>query len=214
MKHTFLFFIAFIALVACNNSDPTKSTSDIETGKEFDTERTARQTLIGELKKLQQVVASKNKEKIADIFQFPLSDTAYSIYVDNENYYEQFKNNGNKTTKAMFLSYFKDISESIWLDQLNNLFQSIKVDSLLHHDKLNHDDYLKTQPCYYSYQIEIDKSTVTLSMSMNSNKDYKSKNISEYEIPENSSEICEHAFWWTFIFDGKELTLKGFTGAG
>jgi len=214
MSHILAFLTTLLILVACNNSDTTKSVSNTQTDRVPDIYKSPRQILIQELKKLKQILASNDKEKIADIFQFPLSDTAYSIYIDNEAYYEQFKINGNKTTKAMFLKYFNVISESIWLDQLNNLFQSMKVDSLLHRDKINYEGYIKTEPCYYSYQIEINNNYVTLTMSMNSNKSYKSKKKSEDEIPENSSEICEHAFWWIFKFDSNKLLLKGFTGAG
>jgi len=170
--------------------------------------------LIEDLKKLQLTIASNNKEKIADIFQFPLSDTAYSIYIDDSTYYEQFEANGNKTTKAMFLQFFKKISASILIDQLNNLFQNIKVDSLLHKDTLQYDAYIESEPCFYSYEIDAHKNIVRLTMNMNSNSNYKSsKKLSEDDIPENSSEYCEHDFWWLFKFDGKQLYLENISGA-
>jgi hypothetical protein len=178
-----------------------------------ETNKSERQILIEELKKLRQTIASNDKEKIADIFPFPLSDTAFSIYIDDSTYYQQFKANGNKTTKTMFLQYFKEISSSILIGEVNNLFQHIKVDSLLHKDTLEYDAYIKTEPCYYSYDIEVSKNSVTLRMDMNSNKNYKSKKNSEDDIPENSSEICEHNFWWIFKFDGKKLHLESISGA-
>jgi len=204
-------------LVACNNSDTTKATNNTQATEQIsdttETNKSERQILIEELKKLQQTIASNDKEKISDIFQFPLSDTAFSIYIDDSTYYQQFKANGNKTTKSMFLQYFKEISASILVDQVNNLFKHINVDSLLHKDTLEHDAYIKAEPCYYSYEIEVIKDSVTLRMDMNSNKGYKSKKLSEDDIPENSSEICEHAFWWIFKFDGEKLHLKNISGA-
>jgi hypothetical protein len=71
-------------LVACNNSDMTKVGSNTQvTEQNADTtqNKSERQILIEELKKLRQTIASNNKEKIADIFPFPLSDTAFSIYI-------------------------------------------------------------------------------------------------------------------------------------
>jgi hypothetical protein len=113
----------------------------------------------------------------------------------------------------MFLQYFKEISSSILIDQVSNLFQHIKVDSLLYKDTLEYSAYIKTEPCYYSYEIEVIKNSVTLRMDMNSNKNYKTKKNSEDDIPENSSEFCEHNFWWIFKFDGKKLHLETISGA-
>ena len=48
---------------------------------------------------------------------------------------------------------------------------------------------------------------------MKSNKNYKSKILSENNIPENSSDICEHDLWWIFKFDGKKLHLESISGA-
>lgn len=216
MRQTFIILTVLVILVACNNSDTTKVTSNTQEVKQHtDTalNKSERQVLIEEFKKLQQTIVFNDKEKIADVFQFPLSDTAFSIYIDDSTYNEQFKSNGNKTTKAMYLKYFKEINESILLDQVNNLFKHINVDSLLYKDTLEYDAYIKTEPCFYSYKIEVNKDDVTLRMDMNSNRNYKSKKISKDDTPENSSEICEHNFWWVFKIDGKRLHLTNISGA-
>jgi hypothetical protein len=114
----------------------------------------------------------------------------------------------------MFIRFFPQISESLDVDGLNELFKNIKFDSLFHKDTLEHEVIIKTQPCYNYYNIGIEKEFVTLSIGMNSNKNYKSKTISKDEMPENSSEICEHVLWWLFRFDGKKLHFKGISGAG
>ena len=113
----------------------------------------------------------------------------------------------------MYMQYFKEISESIRLERVKSLFHYINVDSLSGRNALKYDAYVKTQPCYYSYGIEVEKSRVTLSMNSYSNKNYKSKKISDDDIPENSSEYCEHDFWWVFRFDGKKLYLETISGA-
>jgi hypothetical protein len=113
----------------------------------------------------------------------------------------------------MFLEHYNAISESIWLEQLKNLFQFISIDSVEHKKTLEYEDYIETEPCFYSYQIELNKDIVTLRMKMKSNKNYKSKILSENNIPENSSDICEHDLWWIFKFDGKKLHLESISGA-
>ncbi len=213
MRQTLILLISVLTLIACNNSDTTRSTTNNQTEQQADTNKSTRNILIEELKKLQKAVASNDKEKIADIFQFPLSDTAFSIYIDDSTYNELFKTNDSKTTKKMFLQFFKEISSSIQLDQINNLFKHIKVDSLLHKNILQYDAYIKTEPCYYSYKIEVIKDNVTLRMDMASNQNYKSKKTSPEDIPENSSEFCEHNFWWIFRFDGHKLSLTNISGA-
>lgn len=215
MTQTFIVLGVLITLIACNNPETSKLKSRQVEKRPASTTKNKfnRKVLIEKLKGLHQIVASKNKEEIAGIFEFPLSDTSFSIYIDDTTYYGKFIANGNRITKAMFLQYFKDISISIWLDQISNLFQNINVDNLLHKDTLTHEAYIKNAPCFYSYKIVVDNNTVTLRMDMNSNQKYKSKKSSEGDIPENSSEICEHDFWWIFRFDGKNLHLESISGA-
>jgi hypothetical protein len=214
MQQTLIVFTVLVIFLACNNFDTHKVTSNTQTEEQqTDTTKTRRQTLIKELKRLQQIVASNDKEKIAAIFEFPLSDTAFSICIDDSLYNEQYKANDNKTTKTMFLQYYKQIYPNIWLDQLNNLFRDIKIDSLLYKDTLEYDAYIETKPCYYSYQIEVINDSVSLSMNGKSNTDYKSKDTSEGDIAENSSEICEHSLWWVFRFDGQKLHFENISGA-
>jgi len=202
----------FVILVSCNNSEKTKITSDKQVSEQI-SDTTKRQKLIVELQKLRQTITSNEKEKIADIFEFPLSDESFSIYIDDKSFNEQFKSNGNRTTRVMFLQHYEAISESIWLGQLKNLFHNIDIESLDHKDTLEYEAYIKTEPCFYSYKIELNKDIVTLRMNMNSNRNYKSKTLSEDDIPENSSEICEHNFWWIFKFDGNKLHLESISGA-
>lgn len=214
MRYTFFILTVSAILAACNSSDRTNSASGTKAVEQhLDKSKASRQILIAELKKLQQIIASNNKEKIAEIFPFPLSDTAFSIYIEDSTYNEQFKRNGNSTTKAMFLQHYNKIAASIFVDQVNSLFRHLKLASLLYKDSLQHDAYIKTEPCFYSYKIEVVKDEVTLRMDMNSNQNYKSKKASEDEIDENASEICEHNFWWIFKFDGRKLHLTNISGA-
>jgi hypothetical protein len=212
MRQTLLFLTIIVTIIACNSSDKTNVTSDT-VAYQVDTAKSTRHILIEELKKLRQIIVSNDKEKIAGLFTFPLSDTSFSIYVDDSTFNEQFKANGGKTTKQMFLNHFKQISESIWIDPLITLLNRIPLDSVMQKDRLERDGYNKKEPCYYSYKLEIIKDSIVLRMDMNSNRTYESKKTSEDDIPENSSEICEHSFWWNFYFDGRKLYFKSIGGA-
>ena len=212
MRKTVIILKTFVIFVSCNNYEKTKTTSNTKVSVQI-SDTTKRQKLILELKKIRQTIAFNDKEKIANIFEFPITDESFSIYIDDNSFNEHFKSNGNRITRTMFLQHYKAISESIWLEQLKNLFQFISIDSVEHKETLEYEDYIETEPCFYSYQIELNKDIVTLRMKMKSNKNYKSKILSENNIPENSSEICEHDLWWIFKFDGKKLHLESISGA-
>lgn len=217
MRLTLIFLIAFILLISCNSSDITKVASDTETvNQQSDTtsNKSERQLLIEELKRLKAVFAFNDKEKIAGIFQFPISDTTVGIYIDDSTFNAQLEKNGGKTTRTMFIRHFTDISESLQIAQINELFKKIDIDRLLQKDTLQNEAIIKTEPCYHYYDVSVDRDLVTLTVGTNSNKDYKSKSVSEDEIPENSSELCEHVLWWVFRFDGKKLHFKNISGAG
>ena len=217
MRLNLIILTLFTLFLSCNSTDTTKVSSDTTIIKQqgvTTAKKSKRQLLIEELKRLQEVFASKDKQKIADIFHFPLSDKIVGIYIDDSTFNVQSKQNGNKTTRAMFVRFFPQISESLQINELNHLFRNINVDSLLQEDTLEHEALIKTEPCFHFYSIRIEKDLVTLTVGTNSNEDYKSKTASEDKITENSSEFCEHMLWWVFTFDGKKLQFKEISGAG
>lgn len=217
MRKTLIFLTVCGLLLSCNQSNRTKVASDTTiVTQQTDTaaSKTERQILIEELKRLQALFATMEKQKIADLFPFPLSNETVGIYIDDSTFNEEYEKNGNKATKTMFIQYYGDISKSLQIDQVNQLFKKLNIDHLLQEDSLEHEAIIKAEPCYHYYRAEIDKDLVTLTVGTNSNKNYKSKSISEDEIPENSSEMCEHMLWWVFRFDGKQLHFKEISGAG
>src|SRR5688572_6520024 len=110
MRLTLLIVIAFALLCSCGNRDTFKVSSDtIIVSKQADTTKlkSPRQLLIEELKRLQVAFASKDKQIIADIFPFPLADTAFGIYLDDSSYLQRFRKNGDNTTREMFINYFR-----------------------------------------------------------------------------------------------------------
>lgn len=217
MRQIFILFTVLGFLVSCSNSNSTKALSDTTIVNHQDdntSKKSERLIIIEEVKRLQTIFASNNKEKIADIFRFPLSQTKVGIYIEDSTFNAQLKKNGDKTTRAMFLRYFPQISESLQINELNNLFKNINAGGLQKEDTLKYEALIKAEPCYHVYSIRLEKDLVTLTVGTDSNKDYKSKTVSEDEIPENSSEICEHMLWWVFRFNGDKLELQEISGAG
>lgn len=217
MRQNIIFLTFFGLFFSCNQSDKkiANSESVSQTVRNDTTSnKPKRQIIIEELKRLQAVFLSNDKQKIADIFSFPMSNETLSIYIDNEQFNEQLQNNGNIVTRNMFTGTFADVSVSLQIDQINQLFKNLSVDKLLNNDNIEYDAIIKTEPCYHYYGVKIEKQLVTLTLGMNSNIDFKSKSVSEDEIPENDSSICEHVLWWVFTFDGKQLHLKEISGAG
>lgn len=217
MKQALIFLIVNGLLLSCNSSDTVKVSNDTITVRPYrDTSKTKteREILIKELRRLQVVFASDDKEKVAEIFSFPISNETIGIYIDNESFNEQLKKNSNKTTRSMFMGSYRDISEGLQIDQINQLFKRLNIEKLLGQDTIEFEAIIKTEPCYHFYEVKIENGLVTLTVGTNSNRDYKSKSASEDEVPENDSSICEHVLWWTFTFDGKQLHLKEISGAG
>jgi len=217
MRLTLKYLTALVLLTSCNNNDNTKVASEIVTvNQQTDTtsNKSERQLLIEELKRLQAVFASKDKEKIADIFSFPFSNETVGIYIDDSTFNALLEKNRNKVTRTMFLRFYRDVSESLQIDQINQLFKKLNIENLLNKDTLEHETIIKTEPCYHYHAVNVEKDLVTLTVGTNSNKDYKSKSVSEDEIPENDSSICEHVLWWIFRFDGRKLHFKEISGAG
>ena len=217
MRQTLILLTSFVLLLSCNNADTTKVLTDTTTTiqqSDTTTTKTERQILIEELKRLQSVFLSNDKEKIAELFSFPFPNETVGIYIEDSTFNAQLDKNGNKVTRTMFINSYRDVSESLQIDQVKQLFRKLNIDSLLLKDTLEHEAIIKTEPCYHFYGVKVENNLVTLTVGTNSNKDYKSKSVSEVEIPENDSSICEHVLWWVFSFDGKRLRFKEISGAG
>ncbi|WP_447635708.1 hypothetical protein [Flavobacterium microcysteis] len=217
MKKTLMFLAVTGLLFSCNNTEkhsPSTETTIVKEQEDTTASKKERQILIGELERLQKVFSSNDKEKIADIFQFPVSGKTVEIYTEDNTFNAQYEKNGNKLTRAMFIHFFPQISESLQIGELNQLFERINLNELLQSDMVKNEAVIKTEPCYNFYSVKVEKDLVTLTLGINSNRDYKSKSVTEGKMPENSSELCESVLWWVFQFDGKKLNFKNISGAG
>jgi hypothetical protein len=215
---TILISAVLLVCFSCNNAETSKTYSDstVITGELAETgTKVGRQTLIKELEKLKVIFASKDKEKIASIFSFPVSDTTLGIYIDDSLYLEQFRNNNDMTTRNMFLQFFPKIYESLQIEEVNQLFKYIDPKALIRKDTLQHEAHIKTNPCYKFYSITVEGNFITLSTGSGVNENYQSPSLaSGDELQENSSELCEHILWWVFKFDGEKLHFVKQHGAG
>jgi hypothetical protein len=197
----------FGLLLSCNHADNTKAsldTTSFKQGNDTTQTKSQRHLLIEELKRLHAIFGSKEREKIADVFPFPLADTILSIYLDDSSYLEQFRKNGNKTTRALFIKYFPQVYRDLQLEQFNQLFKYIIIDSLNSKDTLVQEITIKNEPCYKFYHVYIDKDMVTLEFGTNSNKTYVDKS-KKSEDDESFGDECEFVSLWLFHFDGTKL---------
>ncbi len=204
------YFAVFALLFSCN--DGNKAKPDTTTPKEEVSGNAERKLIIKELAKLKAVLASGDKEEIAGVFNFPLSDSI-QIYTESEAYQKELKQNGGKVTKDLFLKYFQEIANDIQVEQFNELFKHINTTGLLKQDKLDYENIIAAEPCYNFYSIEIKNNRVTLSVGSGSNENFKSEATGD-EVPENSSEFCENVLWWIFDFKNGKLELVNINGAG
>ncbi len=217
MKQNLIVLAIFGLLLSCNQATEkvTYEKTKIQTQPRYSIIiLTERQIIIQELKRLESLFASNSKEKIACIFTFPIYKESIGIYIDNANFQKQLEENNNKTSKSMFNDFYSDISMSLQFDQINQLFRKLDVENLENKQNLEHDEINKTEPCYNFYRVKIESNLVTLTVGSNSNRTYKSKSVSEDDLLENDSSICEYTLWWVFEFDGKQLNLKEISGAG
>jgi hypothetical protein len=217
MRNISFIVIALLLIVSCRNSDGNRSSVDSLTVYDHSkakSDNRRRGLIIQELNRLKSVLLSTNKQQIATIFQFPLSDTIVGIYIDDTSYNAEFTKNGNKTTQSMFLQYYPQIYESLQLRELEELFKKIRLEDLQQKDTLELEVKVNTEPCFKFYGIEVNGDMVTLTTGQGVNDTFSSSRASSDEVPENSSEFCESVLWWIFKFNGRKLIFVKQTGAG
>ncbi|WP_461789227.1 hypothetical protein [Pedobacter sp.] len=123
MRHSLIFLTIIGLLYSCNQSDKKTVVHDkAAQAQHNDTAVTSaeRKIIIKELKRLQVIFTAIDKEKVADIFGFPISEENLGIYIDNSSFNENLKKNSNKITRSMFISSYYDISESLQIDQISH----------------------------------------------------------------------------------------------
>ncbi len=216
MRLTLVPLAATILIFSCHNNTAVKeeSKTPVMPPVESGDIKSSRHLLVAELKRLKAAFASGNAEKIAAIFPFPLADTTFGVYIDDSTYLQQFKENGGKTTRAMFISHFPQVYRVMQLQELNELFKLIEPDSMFKEDTILREVIYKNEPCYKYYSINIEKDNTTLIFGTASNENYTPSSAAENDMEENASEYCEYASFWMFNFDGRQLRFVKQTAEG
>ena len=216
MKKLILILLSFGLFCSCKNGQTRDSLEEnISDSLQITTTYgTERNILIQELNSLKLVFASRDKDKIADLFNFPIVQEEFGIYIDDSIFNKQLDDNKGKISKKMFIKFFPKIYSDAQIKQLNELFNKIDLEEIQKKDTLKAETKIKSEPCYKFYEVSVDKNEVTLTTGYGVNDDYQSKSTGENEIQENSSEFCESVLWWTFELKDSKLKFKRISGAG
>jgi len=172
--------------------------------------RPTRQALIAQLARLRDRITSKDKQKIAQLFQFPIPDSLISIGGMN-TLLDSSMGAGSSLSRELYDRYFDSTIADVWkIDEFAKLFRYLDIKRLSGKDSLYHKTVIATEPCYQYYEIILQgDSVVHIVYGITENRNYTGKKTEEEE---NAS--CDYATFWEFIFDGKKLTLVRQAAAG
>jgi hypothetical protein len=201
-----LFSFCLTTFFACTNA-----THPPAAGVPADTARKpTRQALIAQLAQLRDRITSKDKQKIGELFQFPIPDSLISIGGMN-TLLDSSLRAGSLLSRELYDQYFDSTIAKVWnIDEFSKLFRYLDIKSLSGRDSLYHETVIATEPCYKYYQIIVEgDSVVHILYGITDNRNYTGKKT---EDEENAS--CDYATFWEFIFDGKKLTLIRQSAAG
>lgn len=170
-----------------------------------------RAALVAQLKILGQQLASGDKRKIAQIFQFPVPDSLLTYYGNDTAFNEARARDGDATTAAVFNQYYQEISSELDFKEFSRVFKRLKVDRLLTRDSIEYDAIIKKEPCYNFYRIQIEgDSLVLITYGVNHQENYSGP---ETKDPDFDISVCEHDTFWDFVFDGHRLRFIRNSGA-
>jgi hypothetical protein len=204
-----LFSFCLISLFACTNAthqpasgSPADTTSKVR--------RLTRQALIAQLAQLRDRIISRDKQKIGQLFQFPIPDSIIGINGINAALDSSLKAT-NSLSLELYDQYFDSTIARAWdIDEFSNLFKYLDINRLSKKDSLLHETIISTEPCYKYYRI-IAKgdSIVNIEYGITENINYTGKKTEEEE---NAN--CDYVIFWDFTFDGKKLTMVQQSAAG
>ena len=209
-------FILILAIfISCKNSNNTKSSSDTSTEKKgaVTTSGANRPVLIQELQRIKAAFASGDKERIAEIFPFPVSDSALPVIPFDSTYMKELNDNGEEITRAMFIKYFDESYKYLQMEEINELFKYLNVDELNHKDSLGFEVKTTKEPCFKYYAVYIDEDSVSLIFGTLTNSAYVDPDKKSQD-DEDLNDACEFTSAWTFQFDGKRLRFDRISLAG
>jgi hypothetical protein len=194
MRQLTIALAAVLISFSCNNSSDEKivhtasTTQNVQASDE-------NQRLIDELKKMGMILSSGDKNKIAELFPFPITDSAFGIYL-GDNLQEDYKKNGNLITREMFLKHYSTFIQAQDLNGFRDIFKNLPLDSVTSKQPLFKERTIKGEPCIEFHKIEMRTDTVELQSGFSGLAD---PNSSDADVG------CEYNSIWYFRFDGKKL---------
>jgi hypothetical protein len=158
-----------------------------------------RELIIAELKQMELAFRDKDVNRIEKYFNFPLADTALSLYEVNEDFDLARKANGGKISRDLFIKNFNDIYDYFQMGDFSDLFKAIDLNELKGKNELTSEQHIKDEACYSLYEISIESDTVKLRYGTNTDEKYR-------EAHPDQEEVCgEAAFNWIFKLEGSKL---------
>ena len=171
-------------------SSPQKDTTAVVPAADTLTRKDA---LIAALKNLHKAIASRDKQQIAALFQFPVPDTVMPTFVDDSTFNAAYEKNNRLLTDTLYNKYFKEITGVWGLGEFSQVFKYLDVTQLRKKDSLA--DSVAKDGAVRIYEIQNAKDSL---ISIN------------YGVTHtDSDEGGEYLISWYFLFDGRRLRVIG-----
>lgn len=169
-----------------------------------------RETLIGEIKKFQTIFASKDVNKVKQVFNFPVADSALAMTSVNESTHKDIKNNKGMIDEKIFTKYFTTFYKEWEPEYFNELFKHINIDSLKEKNELEYEVFNKNNPETRFLRINI--ANDTLSIVYGGRPNFESEKLKKN--PDAELDYSDFSIIWEFKFDGKNLNFIRQLAAG
>jgi hypothetical protein len=209
-----LSLIFLYILNGCGNRNSSPALIVSYSSKKPDQLKNQRVVSVELLKTLQKTLSERDSVRASGCFLFPILQSGVEVFTTNEVLEKEWTINGKKVTRELFLKYFQDMRSIFLLDDLSGVFDKVNLDSLLIKDTLVYSTYGLTEPCYSLYSVVISGDEIAFRVDSYSNEKYVGGRSSDQDIPENSSEYCEHNTWWRFKLKGNKLSVLSIGLAG
>jgi hypothetical protein len=206
MKPFFLALFIVTSLFSCKNAGNDKKTEEPDSAQAAGTAAlvdSAKLIMNNAILELRSKLESQNRNRIAELMDFPLADTIMNVHVDDAGFLESYRTAGNKLSKAMFIKYYSDIAKDTYLDEITKIFSQVPMDSLAYTNELDKEVKQEMEPCTKFYSIEVQQNYVRLTYRTHANKEYVPKETQD--TPDTAG--CEYAVSWIFRLEGDKLRL-------
>lgn len=216
-----LWLLVSVLFIACKQQEHkgtaergALTTATADTALPLLTPARERELIINGLRNMQSVFAAGDRQQIAHLFSFPMPAADLPVFPEDPDFRRSLEQQKGMITESLFLKSYDAFARGLAFDQMNELFNHLDTDSLLYTHVLAKTIIRADEPCKRSYQIEIEGAIVRLLTSKIPNEYYLPGPLQENKLPARSVELCGHAVYWKFRFDGRFLQLVRIIVAG